>query len=127
MTAMKGPTGIVQEEAVLIVVNTIQVAQKILVSVLKGRVATAVIINPLLLSAILKFRPSTVVLGVRIVGQMLPKGPEPDLNIVLEKMMNVPRNGLIGQTGPVGELLTVAGLAKFARSATLNVNIIQAV
>jgi len=87
----------------------------------------AVIISHLLLSAILKLKLYTVVLGDQAAGQMLLKKPEPDLNIVLVKAMNVPKNGVAGQTGPAGELLIVVGPTKFAGPVIPNVNIAQVV
>jgi len=83
-------------EGVLIVANTIQVAQRVLASVLKGRVATAVIISRQPLSAILKFKPNMAVPGVQVAEQMLGKKQKAGLSIVPAAALNVLRIGAAG-------------------------------
>ena len=94
--AMKDLTVIVQEETVLIAVNTIQAAQEVLVNALKVLVATAVIISRQPLSAILKFKPNMAVPGVQVAEQMLGKKQKAGLSIVPAAALNVLRIGAAG-------------------------------
>ena len=94
--AMKDLTAIVREETVLIVVNTIQAAQKVLMSVLKDRAVTAIIISRQPLPVILKSKPNIVVPGVQVAGQMWEREQELNLNIVQVAVLSVLANGVAG-------------------------------